>query len=192
MASIAAPRHPRGVGGPGGSDRDRLGQDLARYLRLEVASGHQVDPGPEQLFELRLGSPEGYQAHTRTYVDEEVHVALGPLLASGDTAEDPGVAEPVAGQHLLHLDMVTADSLTDRPADPLDRRTLTQTHVQLKPSGNNQTSQRRNRRLAGTGLVGAHHTLSHASPPAQLRLGQAGTAASLPQQTGRIRHTPQL
>ncbi|MST32182.1 DUF429 domain-containing protein [Acidimicrobiaceae bacterium USS-CC1] len=59
----------------------------------------QGQPGPvpggsEQPFELRLGAPEGHQAHTFGYVDEQVHVALGALLPPGDTAEDRGLPSP--------------------------------------------------------------------------------------------------
>lgn len=65
---------------------------------------------------------------------------------------------------------MAADSLTEMAADPLGRRTLAEAHVQLEPGGGNQTSQRRNRRLAGAGLVGAHHALGRSSPTAQFHL----------------------
>lgn len=87
---------------------------------------------------------------------------------------------------------MTADTLTREAARWSGPGPPSEPDVQLRSAGVYQANQHRSRRLAGTGLMGAHHTLGHPRPATQLYLGQSGPAARLPRQLGSSTHGTRL
>jgi hypothetical protein len=60
------------------------------------AAGDQVDVGAEYGFEFGLETTELEQAHPVRQVREQVHIAVGAVLAASDAAEHPQVLDPVS------------------------------------------------------------------------------------------------
>src|SRR5215212_10270141 len=74
--------HTRSRADLGGTDR--LGEDRVPHLWPQRVGGDEVHAHPEQVFEVELQTRQAEERYVVVYVDQQVHVAVGPYIASRD------------------------------------------------------------------------------------------------------------
>ncbi len=111
------------------------------------------------------------QAQVRRQVHEQIDVAIGPVLATGHTAEDPQVGHLMGGGGRDQVPPFAPDLPPDRAGQPAQlRRLLLDIDHQVGSGRIDQPGQRRERRLSPSGFISADHALRDARPESQLRL----------------------
>ena len=151
--------------------------------RLEVAGGYQVDLGAEDGLQVGLDPSQAEQAHLRRQVHEQVDVAIGPVLAASDAAEDPQVSHVVGGGRSDQVPPFPPDLPPYRAGQPAQlRRLRLDIHYEIAASRINQPGQRREGRLPPSGLISADHALRDARPEGQLCLRYSRIVPGPPQQ----------
>jgi hypothetical protein len=104
---------------------------------------------------------------------QQVDVALGPVLATGHTAEDPQVGHLMGGGRRDQLPPFPPELPSYRPGQPAQLRRLLLLDIDHQVSSGrrvDQPGQRRERRLSPSGFIRADHALCDARPESKLRL----------------------
>ncbi|HSP36898.1 MAG TPA: hypothetical protein VLR26_04010 [Frankiaceae bacterium] len=59
------------------------------YSSLQICRRNQVDPAPEDSFELVADSSEADQTYASRQVNQQVKIAIGAIVAASDACEKP-------------------------------------------------------------------------------------------------------
>ena len=98
MASMMSANHSSRADSQG----NRFCFGLDPHLWTKTVGGSNVDVRTQHLGKLTLEGSKREQASARRQVNEQVDIAVGLVLSTGDTAEHPDVARSMAaggGQH---------------------------------------------------------------------------------------------
>ncbi len=92
--------------------------DTFPYARFEAGGRYQINAGAEDGFQVGLDPAEPEQAQPGGQVRKQVHVTIGAVLAAGDAAKHPQVADSMSGRSGDHFLAVAAHPATHGTGQP--------------------------------------------------------------------------